>query len=461
MLIADPFAEGGIGSFAVRLRSGETSSEAATAAFLERIGVLDARLGAFEFVAAEGALAAARAIDALLAAGTDLGPLMGVPVAIKDIIAVDGMPTTNGSNLDTASLAGDEGSFVKALRRAGCVILGKAETVEFALGGTGINHSRGTPWNPADAKVHRIPGGSSSGPGVAVAAGLCGFAVGSDTGGSVRLPASFCGVFGHKTSPGLWPIDGVFPLCPTLDTLGPLTRSAQDAALIHAALAGTAAAEPASLDGIRIGRPGGLFLEDLDADVASCFDAALGKLEQAGAEIVEVEVPEAAERSSFFPVLLPADCIVTLGRDRFLAERGRMDPVVAARAGAGLDTDATAVLQALRRHQELIRLTQERFADIDVWVAPTTPIVARPVASFADIGKGLALTGLATRNTQPANMFGMCAASLPIHQLGSQLPVGLQLMMPGGEDEALLALACAVETVVGRPKSPDLTGFAR
>jgi aspartyl-tRNA(Asn)/glutamyl-tRNA(Gln) amidotransferase subunit A len=176
--------------------------------------------------------------------------------------------------------------------------------------------------------------------------------------------------------------------------------------------------------------------------------------------VVPVHVPEAAERGEFFPVLLPADCIVSLGRERFLAERGRMDPVVAARAGVGLETRGIEVLQALRRHQELIRLTGERFAEIDVWAVPTTPIVARPVESFADVKTGLALTSLVTRNTQPGNMFGMCAASMPIHQFGSALPVGLQLLMPGGEDEALIALACAAETVLGRPKPADLTGFA-
>ena len=204
----DPIESGGIAGYSRRLRSGEITAEAATAAYLARIGALDARLGAYEYVAAEATMATARALDALLAAGTDLGPLMGVPVAIKDIIAVDGMPTHAGSNLDIADLIGPEGSFVGSLRRAGCVILGKTRTVEFALGATGISTSRGTPWNPWDASVRRITGGSSSGSGVATAAGLCAFSIGSDTGGSVRLPATFCGIFGLKTTVGLWPTDG-------------------------------------------------------------------------------------------------------------------------------------------------------------------------------------------------------------------------------------------------------------
>ncbi len=458
-LTADPMAHGGVGAFAARFRAGEITCENVTTAFLARLEALDDALGAFEYVAADEALATARAIDSLWRAGTDLGPLMGVPVALKDIIAVDDMPTTNGSNLDTAALSGREGATVKALRRAGCVILGKAKTVEFALGGTGLNLSRGTPWNPWDRAVHRIPGGSSSGPGVAVAAGLCGFAIGSDTGGSVRLPASFCGVFGHKTSPGLWPLDGVFPLCPTLDTLGPLARSAADAAMIHAALIGEATDEPVAPKSLRLGKPTGYFFDDLDSEVARCFAAAEAALTDAGAEIVPVDVPEAHERDWFFPLLLPAECIATLGRDRFMAERGSMDPIVAARAAMGLEAQGSEILRALRRHDELVASVSGRFADVDAWIAPTTPIVAQPVQSFGDIGKGLELTGLVTRNTQPGNLFGMCAATLPIHRFGSPLPVGLQLMCPGGSDARLLSIACAIETVVGPPELPNMNAF--
>ena len=187
-LPADPFVPGGIAAFAERLRRGEITAEAAASAYVERIELLEPRLQAYEYIAADQALETARSLDRLLAAGTDLGPLMGVPVAIKDLYAVKGMPTTAGSNVDVSEFIGDEGSFVKRLKRAGCVILGKTKTVEFALGAG--NHHRGTPWNPWDGKTHRAPGGSSSGSAVAVAAGLCAFAIGSDTGGSVRIPAA-------------------------------------------------------------------------------------------------------------------------------------------------------------------------------------------------------------------------------------------------------------------------------
>ena len=161
----DPLRHGGIQGFAKRLRSGQTASEAVTGAYLERIEALDPRLGAYEYVARESALAQARALDGLLSSGIDLGLLMGVPVAIKDLFAVEGMPTTAGSNLDVTGLVGSEGRFVGMLKRAGCVILGKTKTVEFAMGGTGINLVRGTPWNPWDARVHRVhPTGSKGYP---------------------------------------------------------------------------------------------------------------------------------------------------------------------------------------------------------------------------------------------------------------------------------------------------------
>ncbi len=179
-LVDDPLGNGGIAEFGRRLRAGEITSEAATRAYLERIEALDGKLGAYQHVAAESALAAAQAMDRLLKAGTDLGPLMGLPVAIKDLFAVDGMPTTAGSKIDVADMIGDEGTFVRRLKRCGVVVLGKTRTVEFALGGTGTNTVRGTPWNPWDAKVHRAPGGSSSGAAVAMAAGLCALAMWSN-----------------------------------------------------------------------------------------------------------------------------------------------------------------------------------------------------------------------------------------------------------------------------------------
>ena len=457
-LSPDPLQSGGLKDFAIRLRAGQITAETATRAYLDRIAALDPKLGAYQHVN-PNALAQARAMDALLASGTDLGPLMGVPIAIKDLIAVDGMPTTAGSNLDVADVIGAEGLFAKALKRAGVVVLGKTKTGEFALGAVGISASRGTPWNPWDAQIHRIPGGSSSGSAVAVAAGLAAFAIGSDTGGSIRLPAAFCGVFGLKTTSGLYPTDGVFPLSPSLDTLGFLTRSAADATIIQAALAAETPVTPASARGLRLGRPAIYFYDDLQPDVAACMDAALRRLVAAGVEIVPVDLPEAMEREKLFPTILPADLIAILGRDRFTAERSRIDPVVAARANRGLDTLASDYVRARRRVVELEAIAARRLDGLDGWITPMAALVAPPVADFADFDSGLSLAMTITRSAQPANMLGLTAASTPIHGLGSALPVGLQLMAPAFAERRLLAMACLVENLVGAPPRPALGGF--
>ena len=453
----DPIAKGGIEDFARRLRAGETTAEKATRAYIDRIDLLDGRLGAFQHVARDQALAAARAIDRLLAAGTDLGPLMGVPVAVKDLFAIDGMPATAGSRLDVADLIGGEGRFVKMLKRAGCVILGKTKTVEFALGAMGTNAVRGTPWNPWDPAVHRLPGGSSSGSAVAVAAGMTAFAIGSDTGGSVRIPAAFTGIFGLKTTTGVFPTDGVFPLSPTLDTIGPLCQSAADAAVVFQALTGQAV--PArDLETLKFGKPADLFYENLDDAVAQAMDEALDSLRGAGVAIVDIEAPEVRERAEIFPVLLPSELIAVLGRERFETGRSDMDPVVAERASAGLDMSAIAYLKALWRHRELAALAPQRFAGLDGWVTPTVPIVAAPVSEALDPEGARRLTPVVNQNTQPGNLLRLCGISMPTPST-MPLPVGFQVLAAGGNDAGVLGIALALEAHFGRPVRPDLAAF--
>lgn len=453
----DPF-ESGIVPFAMDLRGGRITAVEATEACLARIAALNHRLQAFQLVDAERARQAARAVDGLLAAGTDLGPLMGVPLAVKDIIAVDGLPTSNGSKWPSEDLTGPEGPLVKQLKAAGCVILGKTKTVEFALGATGVNEARGTPWNPWDASVHRFPGGSSSGSAVAVAAGLCGFALGTDTGGSIRIPASFCGLFGHKTTVGLWPTSGVFPLSPTLDSIGPLCRSAGDAALIHAVVTGQPTPMPMRLAGLRLGRPRDLFFDDLDDATRGTVESALLALSAAGVEIVDFDLPEANERSRIFMGIVPAELIARLTPEGFAKARPNMDSVTAMRAAHGLEVPAVEYAACQYRRLELEAIAAARFDGLDAWVMPSTPFTAMAVENLQypeEAKRAL----LASRNTQPANVFALCAASLPIQQFGSALPVGLQLVAPRGHDGRLLAMALAFEPVLGVGAAPDLAGF--
>ncbi|GAA4978623.1 amidase [Yinghuangia aomiensis] len=459
MLTPDPLAVGGLPRFAERFRAGETTSEAATRAYLERIRALDGRLGSYQYVASDQALAAAREIDALFAAGTYLGPLMGVPVSVKDLFVVDGMPTTAGSLVDVTDLVSIEGSFVRRLREAGCVLLGKTKTVEFGLGITGLSEPHGTPRNPWDERTPRLPGGSSSGAGVAVAAGLCAFAVGADTGGSVRVPAALCGVFGLKTSFGVWPGDGVFPLAPHLDSVGLLTASAEDAALVFAHLTAGREIAPALLSGLRLGVLDGYFRTGLDDDVRRVLDAAVEALAGAGASVETVELPEAPEREAYFPVVLPACLVGSLGPRRVLRDHRLMDPVVAARTLDGLDVrpEQTRALEARRR--AAMRSAAAGFAGWDGWLSATTTTTAPAVMDAADPGHGLSLAMTMTRNTQPVNYLGLCAVSVPLPRERAALPLGMQLIGPGGSDARLLSVALAVEGVLGRAPKPDLHGF--
>ena len=456
----DPFTDGGLPAFARRLRSGDVSAEETVAACLDRIEALEPSLNAFEHLAGESALASARALDRTLAAGIDLGPLMGVPVAVKDLIAVEGMPTTAGSNVDVSDLIGTEGGFVRRMRQAGCVIVGKTRTVEFALGGAGTNRVRGTPINPWDGAVPRAPGGSSSGSAVAAAARMCRIAIGSDTGGSVRGPAAFCGAFGLKTSKSLWPTDGVYPLSPTLDTLGPLTSTAADAAWFLAGYHGTRPVQPAPVRGLRLGRPTNYFFDDLEPEVARSCDAALEVLALAGVAIVEIDVPEAGMDTPWFYDLVVAEFLECLGRERFVRNLNRIDRDVADWGMTGVGMPADRYVQALERHRLLCCLADERFAGLDGILSPTRPITAPPLAAFDDAEEYRRLASVMARNTRFGNMSGVCASSTPIHQLGSDLPVGLMLMGPAGTDAGLMSIALTLEEILGPPPEPDLFAFS-
>ena len=461
-LAPDPIETEGIAGFGARIRRRDMTVEQAANAYLSRIEALDPKLGAFEHVAGSQALISARAIDRMIAAGTDLGPLMGVCVVLKDLIAAEGMPTTAGSNVDVSKAIGVEGSFVQRLRDAGCIILGKTKTVEFARGAAGINNRRGTPWNPWDASVHRIPGGSSSGSAVAIAAGMCGIAIGTDTGGSVRGPAAFCGAFGLKPTIGVWPLDGIFPNSPTFDTIGPMTRTAEDGAIVYSALTGKAVPPLASLRGLRIGRPTHHFFDDLDAEVAACVETAFGVVVDAGAKIVPVDLPEVAEREAILKNVCAAECIAGIGLEKFKAEKDAMDPVTVERTAPGLDVSAVEYIQAVRRCNELAKIIAERFADIDAWITPTTTMTAPSVADVTDLTAGLQLEARLGLNTHPVSFFGLCATTSPIqHLIGAKLPIGLQIICAGGADAKAVSIACALEELIGPPPKPDLSAFLR
>lgn len=448
----DPLPVGGIAEYAARLRQGSISAEQATRDYLKRIKPLDHKLQSFVYVTGEEAIQAARAIDGLLKAGHDLGPLMGVPVAVKDLISVDGMPTKAGSELDLSDILEPEGSFVKALKKAGCIILGKTRTIEFAAGAHNI--SKPTPWNPCDLVTHRTPGGSSNGSAVAMAAGLCALAVGSDTGGSVRLPAAMCSVFGLKTSIGLWPLDGVFPLCPEMDTLGLLTRSAEDAALAFCALNGCPMPEEADLKGLRLGVPQNHVFDDLDAEVALAVERAMKQLENAGVLFKTIRLEEASEAKDIFAQLVPADLIATLGRERIQSGGRLMDPVAFDRISHALDLPADGYASYVQRLKRLAQIGASKMQGLDGWIHPTSPSLPIPVSDCQTVPKAMEFAGRSLHNTRLANIYDLCASSIPLSHLAGGKSVGLQLSCAHGQDARLLSISLAAQKVIGLPARP-------
>lgn len=467
MTLAPAPAVSGLRATTLALHERRVSARELTQATLARIGALEPRLQAFMHLDAARAVAHAEAIDRLRDAGVNLGPLMGVPVAVKDLFSVDGMPTTAGSQLDVQDLVPPQGRFVGMLLRAGCVIVGKTRTTEFALGGFNLN--RAPPWNPCDVQQPRMTGGSSHGSAVAMAAGLAGFTVGSDTGGSVRWPAALCGVVGYKASSSHWPMDGVFPLSPELDSIGLFTRSAHDAALVNAALGGHALRALPGIDTLTLAVPTGHFMDQLDEPVLRCFEAAVARLRAAGARILSVEAPEAGDIDPVFRSLVPADLLAFLGRERVSAKFNQLDAVAADRLQVAFEVRADEYANMLARRRVVQGLMAERTVGIDAWLTPTVPMLPQPTAQFHSVADVAAWNRRATRNTRPGNLFGQCGISLPIQHLcaegpglpnAASLPIGLQLCAAPGQDTALLDLACAVEDLLGQPPEPLLDSLA-
>ena len=432
------------------LRRGTIGATATVERLLATIGQANDTLDAFTYVDADRARATAAAIDALVATGVDLGPLMGVPIALKDLYAVDGMPLTAGSRVDIRECTPAQGSIVRALVRGGAIVLGKTRTTEFAFGT--FNPSHPTPRNPADRAVHRMPGGSSSGSAVAQAAGLCAIAFGSDTGGSVRQPAALCGVAGFKPTAGRLGLDGVFPLSPTFDSPGWFAHRVADLALVWHVLSGKRPVRARPLDTRVLGRPNAHFFDDLDADVARAIDAAENALRKAGARIVPVTLPPLTDLDAAFGAYLAAELVAHLGAERVRANLDRMDPVAASRITPGLALEAHAFLALSHRFKDVAKRAQAAIAGVDALLTPTCPRIAPPVDAMLAPDKAAAWSRDALRFTRPGNLFGFCGLSLPVgHLVATPLPVGLQLLGRAGGDSDLLAIAATVETIVGRP----------
>ncbi len=400
----------------------------------------------------EAARAAAVAADARAKSGISLGALDGAIVSIKDLFDVAGEITRAGSKLlaQHGTPAARDAPIVRRLRQAGAVIVAKTNMTEFAFSGIGANPHFGTPGNPADRT--RAPGGSTSGGAVAVADGLCEIAIGSDTGGSCRTPAAFCGIVGFKPSRQRIPTDGTFPLSFTLDSIGPMARSADDCEKADAVMAGEdyVDREPAALPGVRIGIPQGMPLERLDEQVGRSFDAALKRLSAAGARLIECTFPELdamVEVNARYGGIAPAEAFAVHG-NRLEKHGDMLDPNVRLRIERARTVSAADYIEMIRKRTALVRAMDVRIADFDVLAMPTVPIVA-PVLSRLDKPDEWARTNaMSLRNTSIWNFFDACAISLPLPR-ESGLPAGLMLIARNGQDRRLFRMAAAAEREVG------------
>jgi aspartyl-tRNA(Asn)/glutamyl-tRNA(Gln) amidotransferase subunit A len=391
------------------------------------------------------ARAAADAADARAANEVSLGPLDGAIVSIKDLFDVAGEPTRAGSKIlaEEARPATADAPVVRRLRAAGAVIVAKTNMTEFALGGIGANPHFGTPGNPSDRA--RVPGGSSSGAAVTAADGMCEIAIGSDTGGSVRIPAALCGIVGFKPSRQRVPTEGAFPLSTTLDSIGPLARSVADCVKADAVLSGEefTAPEPIALAGLRLGVAQGLPLESLDETVAAAFAAALKSLGAAGVRLTEEMLPlldEMREVNAYGGIVQPEACAIH--RHRLKRRGADIDPNVRVRLERGGTVSGPDYVDMMQARARLVLAMDQRLTALDAVVMPTTPIVAPTLAEVADPKDYAVRNTLVLSNTSIGNFFDLCGVSLP---LKAKLPVGLMLMARNGHDRMLLRIAAAVE----------------
>ncbi len=452
------------------LRAGRFSAEEIIREYLARIALANARLGAYVSVDESGALQGARAADARRASGHSLGPLDGLPLALKDLCEIEGQLTSVGSQAWLERRSTITATAVQRLLQAGMVVLGKTHMVEFAFGGWGLNPVRGTPRNPWDLGVHRIPGGSSSGSGVAVAAGLAPAALGSDTGGSVRIPASLNGITGLKTTRGLISLYGAFPLSGTLDTIGPLTRSVEDAALLTQAMAGADARDPSTarapifrwsaladqpkpLAGMRIVRmPAAQFPMAVAPDVLRVFDETQRVMRDLGAELVERELP-----FDFNDMMLRNGQIIAA--EAFALHRAYIDdpklpfgPWTRKRVQSGRSISAADYIDALAHQRATVSAWTAWMGSFDAVLTPCLPFAACPLEEVDEARTPLAAF------TRAGNYLGACGMSLPAGMSDRGLPIGMQWLGKPFDEATLVRLGMAFQRATDwHRQRPDLS----
>ena len=443
-----------------RIAAKELSAAEAVGAFVARADALEPQVGAFITRTADAAMADARAADAELAAGRSRGPLHGVPFGVKDIYWSAGVTTTSGSALDAEFVPDEDATAVRLLREAGAIPVGKANTVEFAFGPTGSNQTYGMPRNPWGEG--RMPGGSSSGTGAGVAAGFFPMGLGSDTGGSIRIPSALCGISGIKPTFGLVSRYGVTPLSHSLDTAGPMARTVEDLALLLNVLAAPDERDPVSIAapqvdyaasleggvaGLRVGVPVQYIWDPLDTDVAIAFESALRTLEGLGAQVVEVSLPELDWTPPIAAGITTAEAAMAHGA-RVREDGDRMDQAIRRRFESGFFVPATAYARAQRARIAYTQAIAQAFTRLDLIAMPTVatpaPLAGQDTVTIA--GSEVSSREMLLRLTRVFNLCRMPSVSVPCGFSPNGLPIGL--MLGGGRlhDALVLRAAHAYQT---------------
>lgn len=414
------------------LRRKEISSTDLTHACLARIEQLNPILNAFITVMHDSALVQARDADAEIGAGRWRGPLHGIPIGLKDLIDTAGVKTTCGSALFAEHVPTEDAEVVRRLKHAGAVLIGKQNLQEFAWGGTSASSYFGPVHNPWD--VDRIAGGSSGGSAAAVASGMCFAAIGTDTGGSVREPAAFCGIVGLKPTYNRVSLRGVFPLSPSLDHVGPLCRSVTDARLVLQAIADNNESAPIIVNKPRIGIVRRPFFDDVDPEIESAFNNAL---KQMPAEFREVELPPT-------PAAVQGPEVYALHAKDFAARPEKYGRWMQARLKQAEAIDSVAYAEALQELDRLRRSIDDVFTDVDFLITPTTPVPPITIDEALNMSPDPA-GELWLRNTRPFNAYAVPTISVPCGFTRAGLPIGLQIAGPKFAEASLLSFAYEYE----------------
>jgi aspartyl-tRNA(Asn)/glutamyl-tRNA(Gln) amidotransferase subunit A len=441
------------------LRGKQASAQELVEAAIARHDRFGERLHAYSYWAPDQARSIAKAADAAFAAGAVAGPLQGVPISIKDLFAAEGLPCFAGSSRRLpASPWEKDGPLVATLRRQLGVIMGKTHMVEFAFGGTGHNSHWGAPYNPWDATAHRAPGGSSSGAGISLLEGSALLALGSDTAGSVRIPASMTGRVGLKVTLGRWSAEGVVPLSHSFDTPGLLANSVSDAAYGFASLdphlgdpvGFIAKARTMTLAGLRIGVGDPFLWGDCDPGIAEMTKDALDVLARAGARLRDMTLTEMVDAYAVFLEGGLSGIELRSFLDQELPEwLAQLDPMIAPGVLNAETLSARDYLSRLDRLHKLARRFAPRFDEVDVIASPTLCLTPPLMSDITDADAHLRLNRRIVRNTVGVNYFGLCGVTLPIGLDQAGVPVGLQFMATAGAEEKLLAVALAAEALLG------------